>query len=246
MAESSQATATRPGTGALAVVWGGAVLFVVSLAVFLWVYLVTFRATGSGPLAPPLLADTALFTLFALHHSILARSGIKAHVIRAVPVWLERSLFTWLASALFLLTCLAWQTVPGRLYTIPGALRWVGYAVQAAGLVMTAIGSGKVDVLDLAGVRPVLDARGARVPRHVPLETHGVYRIVRHPLYLGWALFVFGAPDMTPTRFTFACISTLYLALAIPLEERSLVRVFGDEYRAYQQRTRWRMVPGIW
>jgi protein-S-isoprenylcysteine O-methyltransferase Ste14 len=80
----------------------------------------------------------------------------------------------------------------------------------------------------------------------VPLETTGLYALVRHPLYFAWVLLVFGAPHMTGTRLAFALVSTAYLALAVPLEERSLIRVFGDEYRAYQRKVRWRMVPGLY
>jgi protein-S-isoprenylcysteine O-methyltransferase Ste14 len=69
---------------------------------------------------------------------------------------------------------------------------------------------------------------------------------VRHPIYLGWVLMTFGAPEMTATRFSFAAISTAYLIVAVPFEERSLVRTFGDAYREYRARVRWRMVPGLY
>ena len=118
--------------------------------------------------------------------------------------------------------------------------------MQLAGIVLTALGSSAIDILDLAGVRQVLDAMDGHPVRHVELETRGVYAIVRHPLYFGWVLLVFGTPVMTGTRLTFAIVSTAYLALAIPFEERSLVDVFGDSYRAYQRRTRFRMIPGLW
>jgi protein-S-isoprenylcysteine O-methyltransferase Ste14 len=74
----------------------------------------------------------------------------------------------------------------------------------------------------------------------------GPYHLVRHPIYLGWALMTFGAPTMTGTRLAFAVISTAYLALAVPFEERSLVEAFGDEYLEYQRRVRWRMIPGLY
>ena len=51
---------------------------------------------------------------------------------------------------------------------------------------------------------------------------------------------------MTLTRFTFAVVSTAYLALAIPFEERSLIETFGNEYRDYQRKVRWRMIPGLY
>jgi len=69
---------------------------------------------------------------------------------------------------------------------------------------------------------------------------------VRHPLYFGWALLVFGAPHMTADRFTFAIVSTFYLALAIPFEERDLDDTFGSEYARYREHVRWRMLPGLY
>lgn len=244
------AAATRPGPLALAFAWTGACVFVISLGAFLYLYLsawgVGTNDQVSGALWRPVLADTGLFTIFALHHSLLARTGAKRIVTTVLPPWLERSAYTWVASLLFLLVCLEWQPVPGRLYVLPGIWPLLGHAIQIAGLVLTVRGTAALDALDLAGVRQVLNARRAAPPRHVPLKTNGVYAIVRHPLYFGWVLLVFGAPAMTATRFTFAVVSSLYLAIAIPFEERSLTDVFGDAYTDYQRRTRWRMVPGIW
>jgi protein-S-isoprenylcysteine O-methyltransferase Ste14 len=97
-------------------------------------------------------------------------------------------------------------------------------------------------VLDLAGVRQVMPVAGPAQP----LKTYGVYGFVRHPLYFAWMLLVFGAPVMTMTRLTFAVFSTLYLAVAIPFEERSLTETFGRDYASYRRKVRWRMIPGIY
>ena len=221
-------------------------MFVVSLVYYLYAYLVPFGrpAVGNGFVAAAV--NIAMFTIFALHHSLLARTRAKAWLTRFIPPWLERSAFTWIASIFFFLTCVLWRPVPGMAWSLAGPARILGFAAQTLGFVLTAQASAAIDVLDLAGIRHVLNARGARAPRHVPLETGGLYALVRHPLYLGWALFAFGAPDMNGTRLVFAVVSTFYLIVAIPLEERSLVAVFHDEYLAYQSRTRWRMFPGIW
>jgi protein-S-isoprenylcysteine O-methyltransferase Ste14 len=113
--------------------------------------------------------------------------------------------------------------------------------VQVVGLWMTLRSAGVIDVLELAGIK---QAMGRPVqPRFTVI---GPYRLVRHPIYLGWILLTFGSPTMTATTLAFAVISTAYLAMAIPFEERSLVDMFGDEYRAYQRRVRWRMVPGMY
>lgn len=231
----------------LAVAWGGALLFVGALSYFLYAYLVRFgRPASGGPVLRPAILNGALFSAFALHHSLLARSSLQARLHRVLPGPTERSLYTWIASALLLATCWLWQPVPGVLYMLPGWFAWAGVGAQAAGVVLTFAGSRAIDVLDLAGVRPMLVAASGQRAAHVPLVTTGIYGLVRHPLYFGWALLVFGAPTMTATRAVFAIVSTAYLAVAIPWEERSLVNTFGDEYRNYQKRVRWRMIPGLY
>jgi len=237
----------RPTLLATAFAWTGALLFVGSLTYFLYAYSGPFGWTGAaGRLATPVGIDVALFSLFALHHSLFARTGLKARVRRAFPAVLERSLYVWVASLAFLAVCWWWQPVPGVAYTLESPWRWIGFAAQAAGIVLTLLGSKALDVFDLAGVRAVIPTPGGTVPARLPLVTTGVYRIVRHPLYTGWALLVFGAPDMTATRLTFALVSTAYLAMAIPWEERGLVETFGEEYRHYRNTQRWRMIPGIY
>jgi protein-S-isoprenylcysteine O-methyltransferase Ste14 len=117
--------------------------------------------------------------------------------------------------------------------------------VQIAGVLVTIRASRALDVLELAGIRQVRpDAADEATPPR--LTTGGLYGFVRHPIYFGWALMVFGAPTMTGSRLAFACISTAYLALAIPWEERALVAAFGAEYRHYRQRVRWRMLPYVY
>lgn len=228
--------------------WLGAAAFLVSLAYFLLSYAVTFGETApAGPLPGPIAIDVALFTAFAFHHSLFARTGLKNTVRAAVSPAMERTLYTWVSSVLFILVCWLWRPVPGVLYSVPEPWAWIGYAVQVGGLVLTVVGSRALDVLDLAGVRPVLQARaGATALRHVPLQTHGVYGLVRHPLYFGWLLVVFGAPHMTMTRFVFACVSTVYLAIAIPFEERGLIETFGPDYTRYRAQVRWRMLPFVY
>jgi protein-S-isoprenylcysteine O-methyltransferase Ste14 len=69
---------------------------------------------------------------------------------------------------------------------------------------------------------------------------------VRHPIYLGWILLVFGAPLMTMSRLVMAVVSSAYLVMAIPWEERSLIESFGDRYREYQRRVTSRLIPYVW
>lgn len=240
--------ARRSSAGAMLFAWSGAALFSFSLLYFLYRYLSGFGASAAGTAAnraAPAAVDVLLFSVFALHHSVAARASIKRRILELVPAALERSIYTWMASLLFIAVCAFWQAVPGELYHLTGPAAIPGYLIQAAGLVLTAWSSARLDVLDLAGVRQVqhLD-RGA--PAHVPLETRGLYGFVRHPLYFAWLLFVFAAPHMTMTRLVFALVSSGYLAIAIPFEERSLIHTFGADYRAYQRQVRWRLIPGVY
>jgi protein-S-isoprenylcysteine O-methyltransferase Ste14 len=229
------------GRAALAFVWSGALAFAASLAVFLYAWFVTFgRPAPAGPRWPAVAWNVMLFSVFALHHSALARSGVKAALARVIPPPLERSVYVWTASVLFAGVCLLWQPVPGALYLLQGAAAVPGYLIQGAGVLLTIRSSAAIGVLDLAGVRAA-----DRVPR-AALATSGLYGFVRHPLYFAWLLLVFGAPRMTLTRFVFAVVSAAYLAVAIPFEERSLIAAFGDDYRRYQRTVRWRMVPGLY
>jgi protein-S-isoprenylcysteine O-methyltransferase Ste14 len=241
---------------AFAIAWAGTAAFAGSLLWFLYSYLVRFVdplvasasrvPTASDSATAAIVVNLLLFAVFAVHHSVLARTGAKRYVHTLVPPELERSLYTWVASLLFAAVCWWWRPVPGTLYHLDGIARVLAYAVQFAGLALTIQASRLLDVLDLSGVRPVERAASSAPPQHVPLKTDGLYGFVRHPLYFAWALFVFAAPDMTATRFTFAAISTLYLALAIPFEERALVGTFGAAYQDYRRTVRSRMIPGIY
>ena len=133
---------------------------------------------------------------------------------------------------------LFWQSVGAELYNGSGWLAYVHAAIQVSGLVLIVQSVRAIDPLELAGIRPPAGRDG--------LQIAGPYRIVRHPLYFGWVLAAFGAAHMTGDRLAFAALTSLYLAIAIPWEERSLVAAFGDAYRRYQQQVRWRMIPFIY
>jgi protein-S-isoprenylcysteine O-methyltransferase Ste14 len=163
---------------------------------------------------------------------------------RVLSPRLERSAYVWVASVLFLLVMAAWQPVGGVLWDARGTpVLALLAAVQAAGVLVTARASSVLDVLSLAGIR---QAEGDPTPLPPQLIRTGLYRWVRHPIYFGWVLMVWPAATMTGTRLTFAAVSTLYLAAAIPLEERALRRRFGRAYDRYATSVRWRMLPGVY
>ena len=179
-----------------------------------------------------------LFAVFAAHHSICARESIKAWISRRVPDRLMRSVYVWTASLLLVLVVLAWRPIGGDLYHATGWPRSGHAGVQLAGVWLIARSVRAIDALELAGIR---SSGGS-----ASLQIAGPYRLVRHPLYLGWMLIVFGAAHMTGDRVAFAAVTTIYLVIAMPWEERSLERTFGDEYARYKQRVRWRIIPYVY
>ena len=226
-----------------AFVWLGALVFVGSLLSFLVVY--EFRLSGPAPpgtaVTPAVLLDIALFTIFALHHSVMARSGAKAWLTRMVPRDLERSVYVWIASLLFLAVCWLWQPLPGIAWTTPyGALLAGLGIVQGVGIALTIRAAGMISVFELAGVRQ------ASHQRPVEFKATGPFGLVRHPIYLGWLLIVFASTPMTVSKLLFAVVSSAYLFAAIPWEEASLVEAFGDKYRSYQSQVKSRILPGLW
>jgi protein-S-isoprenylcysteine O-methyltransferase Ste14 len=238
--------------GSRAFAWGGAAAFAVSLAYFLFSYAVTFGETSTGPFSlRAVLVDAALFAVFAVHHSAFARPPVRAWMGRHVSPRLERAVYVWAASLMLIAVCALWQPLPGVAWRASAPWSWLLHAGAAAGVWLTLRSAAMIDVWELAGVKQVADSEpGVSLPPgSTPpgrFRTDGPYGWVRHPIYLGWLLIVFGVATMTSTRLAFAAISTLYIVVAIPLEERTLVQVSGGAYRGYMALVRRRLIPGVY
>lgn len=220
-----------------AFLWAGGAVFVGALAFCGHSYVIVWaRPAKFEPGA--MVIDAALFTAFAAHHSVFAREPVKRWLTSLVSERLSRTVYVWTASVLLILVCAAWQPVGGDIYNTQG-WRALGHAVvQLGGILIIAGAVRAIDALDLAGIRPHVAADS--------LQISGPYRWVRHPLYLGWLLATFGSSHMTGDRLLFAGISAFYLIIAVPLEERSLRRSFGEQYSRYRQLVRWRIVPYVY
>lgn len=221
-------------------VWSGGALFVLSLTACAYAYVVVWASPAAGGGAWTSVAiNTALFTVFALHHSLFARESLKGQVARIVPDRLLRSFYVWIASLLLLVVLASWQPIAaGDAWAVAGWRAAVHASVQLGGVWLIARSVATIDPLELAGIKPPSGSDS--------LQIAGPYRWVRHPLYLGWLLAVFGAAHMTADRLTFAAITSAYLFVAIPWEERSLLRMFGEPYARYQRTVRWRIIPYVY
>jgi protein-S-isoprenylcysteine O-methyltransferase Ste14 len=188
-------------------------------------------ARGS-PLAA-VAVDLCLAFLFGATHSVMARPRWKRRWTRGLRPGLERSVFVLVASVQLLLVCALWWPVAGPdLWQSSGTLAVALRALSALGWATAFASSYLIDHLGLFGLRQGLGL--APVPE--ALRTPFLYRIVRHPLYLGMLVGLWAAPRMTISHALFAGLLTLYVLIGVRYEERALVRSFGQAYRDYQAR----------
>ena len=231
-------------------VWLGGVAFVTSLLYFLYFYAIRLgRPSTEGPVPESLAIDVGLFALFATHHSFMARPRVKCWLTRHVPAPYERSIYVWVASALFFATCWFWRGLPGGLHRVDGWAALPFYLAQVSGILLAVVSARAIDVFDLSGIRQVRHDAPTHeaAPRNAShLETGGPYRLVRHPVYFGTLVLMAASPNLTTSRLVFTGLSLVYLVIGVALEERGLRDQFGAAYDVYRARVRWRMIPGIY
>jgi protein-S-isoprenylcysteine O-methyltransferase Ste14 len=193
--------------------------------------------TGTvGPVGSAIAINVLLLGLFAVQHTVMARQGFKRWWTRFVPWAIERSTFVLLTSALLLLLVWQWRPLPELVWQVEGVaagiltgLFWFGWALV---LVATFV----IDHFDLFGLRQsVLSALGRPCPPLKFKETF-LYRLVRHPLLLGFLIAFWAAPVMTQGHLLFAVVTTAYTFLAIRIEERGLIEMHGEAYEQYRRR----------
>lgn len=198
----------------------------------------TIDGVPEGSLAAALAIDIALLSLFALQHSVMARPAFKRWWTRIVPEPAERSTYVLFSSLALILLFYAWQPIGGVVWQVESPTGQAAlYTLYAAGWVVILVSTFLINHFDLFGLRQVwLYLRGEP---YTPLAfgTPFLYRHVRHPLYVGWLLAFWATPTMTATHLLFAVMTTAYILIAIQLEERDLVGVYGDRYESYRRST---------
>lgn len=206
--------------------------------------LVVPKHIDSGPIGGSILTtlavNTALLSLFVVQHTIMARPAFKRWWTRFVPAAIERSLFVAAASACLMLLFWQWRPMPGLIWDLSGnrAVYWSLQAVALAGWAVVFLSSFMVSHWDLFGLRQVWLAACNQRYRPVSFRLVGLYRIVRHPLMVGFLIAFWVTPVMSTGHMFFAAMTTLYILFGTWIEERDLVAQFGDEYRQYQKRVR--------
>lgn len=238
---------------------GIAMLFAVAAyAVFFatFLYLIGFlanlpflpRSVDSGPATPlgtALIVDLALIALFGVQHSVMARQGFKRAWTRLVPEPIERSTYVLFASAALIVLFAFWRPIDATIWEITNPLgATLLWALFAAGWLIVLSSTFLLNHFELFGLQQAwfsLRQRAAAAPQ---FRTPLYYRFVRHPLYSGFFLAFWASPAMSAGHFLLAAGMSAYMLIAIQLEERDLVGLFGRDYETYRTKVGM-LAPGI-
>ncbi|MGE3526427.1 MAG: SRPBCC family protein [Gemmatimonadales bacterium] len=237
------------GVGILVYGIGSYLLGVGALVSVILVSLGVFAFTG-GPVhianpAGAALFNVGLLVLFGVQHSLMARAAFKERWTRIIHPSMERSTFV-LATGLVLLPLVAlWQPLPAALWSFDspvarGALR----GVALLGWAYLFLATFAIDHFELFGLQQSWRAFRDRPPVAVPFRERWMYRFDRHPIMTGVLVGLWATPDMTVGHLLFAGGLSAYLVVGVQLEERALLRQWGEVYESYRRRVR-SLVPTL-
>jgi methanethiol S-methyltransferase len=222
----------------------GVVCYLVFFATFL--YAIGFlgniwvpKSIDSGPQLPLYVAlpiNLALLAAFALQHSIMARQWFKDAWTRVIPKEAERSTYVLFSSLALIALFWFWQPMGGVVWSVENPYSRAAITVlYALGWVVVLAATFLINHFDLFGLRQVWLYLLGKPYTALKFHTPGLYKVVRHPLYVGWLMVFWSAPVMTVAHLVFAVMTTAYILVAIQFEERDLVRMH-KEYAEYRRR----------
>jgi protein-S-isoprenylcysteine O-methyltransferase Ste14 len=206
----------------------------------------TLDGAATGPPGIGFAIDTGLLALFAVQHSVMARKWFKDWWTRIVPSPVERSTYVLFSSLALILLFWQWRPLGGTIWSVEDPIaRSVLRGLFAFGWGLLLFSTFLINHFDLFGLRQVWLYLLGRPCNALQFKTPGPYRMVRHPLYVGWLFIFWMTPVMTLAHLLFSIATTAYIVLAIQFEERDLIRDHGEAYRAYRRSVPM-LLPFLW
>jgi protein-S-isoprenylcysteine O-methyltransferase Ste14 len=189
------------------------------------------------PLGEALVVNVLLMSLFAVQHSVMARRQFKEWWTQFVPATVERSTYVLLASCALILLFWQWRPIPTVVWEVANpklAMTIIGGSL--VGWLLVLASTFMINHFELFGVHQVVNNLSGRPMVAPHFKTPALYKLVRHPIYLGFIIAFWVAPVMTVGHLLFAAVTTAYIFVGIALEEHDLVKLFGNEYVRYRER----------
>jgi methanethiol S-methyltransferase len=187
------------------------------------------------PLAEALIINVLLMSLFAVQHSGMARKPFKRWWTQFVPASVERSTYVLAASLALILLFWQWRPIPTVVWQITDAsIATAVTAISLAGWVLVFMSTFLINHFELFGLHQVASNLAGRTMPAPRFKTPVLYKVVRHPIYLGFIIAIWATPVMTVGHLLFAAVTTAYIFVGIFLEERDLIGLFGEEYKRYR------------
>ncbi len=224
----------------------GTVSYLIFLGVFLYnaaflTNVIVPKTIDSGSASPPLqalLINLGLLSIFAAHHSGTARPAFKRWLSRRVADPVERASYVLVSSLLLIAFFYLWQPMPEMVFQVEAVgARSALTGLFGLGLLTILYSTFLIDHFELFGLRQVVLYFQGRPYESKRFSNPSLYRLVRHPLYIGWLITFWATPDLTQGHLLLAVSMTAYILVAIPIEERDLLEVLGDDYHDWRSST---------
>ena len=188
-------------------------------------------------LVPAVLINLGLLSLFALQHSIMARPAFKKWFTKIIDPAMERSTYILLSSLILLFMYWKWQPMTTIVWETENIVSLVVMAIFFLGWTIVFLSTFMISHFELFGLTQIYQNFKDQSLTYPEFQVNWFYKLVRHPLMLGFIIAFWAAPTMTYGRLLFAVVTTAYMLIAVKyLEEKDLRNLLGKDYENYQKR----------
>jgi len=193
-------------------------------------------AIPKKPLMQALIINLSLLAIFAVQHSVMARTTFKKWLTQYIPESAERSTYVLFSNLAMIAIFIWWEPMGGIVWQFESTTaKTILFSLYMFGWATVLISTFLINHFELFGLQQIW-----RQWQEIPMPTPkfvmpSLYKLVRHPLYVGWIVVFWASATMTVAHLLFAVMCTAYIVIAIRFEEKDLVNEFGEQYQAYQK-----------